>query len=146
MNKLEALVITGKLEVRFQGKEQLLNEVANLQKFIAENDFDNLAISFGRLSELTKDFTPNVSDYINSLYDFIFEVKEPLKREQELGLKEKLAMTLEELDVSLRTFNCLRRAGINTKYIDTMTMICLFSPFIDAAAIALIVFASTFYS
>ena len=42
--------------------------------------------------------------------------------------------------------NKYRRAGINTKYIDTMTMICLFSPFIDAAAIALIVFASTFYS
>ena len=39
-----------------------------------------------------------------------------------------------------------KRAGLNTHYIDAMTIICLVCPFIDGAAIALIVFVSTFYS
>ena len=39
-----------------------------------------------------------------------------------------------------------KRAGLNTNYIDTMTIICLAGPFIDAIAIALILFVSTFYS
>ena len=30
------------------------------------------------------------------------------------GLREDLEMTIEELDLSVRSFNCLKRAGINT--------------------------------
>ena len=35
--------------------------------------------------------------------------------EKEIGQKEKvLEMTIEELDLSVRSYNCLKRAGINT--------------------------------
>ena len=35
--------------------------------------------------------------------------------EKEEGKKEKvLEMTIEELDLSVRSYNCLKRAGINT--------------------------------
>jgi len=116
MNRLEALIIAAKLEVRLQQQEQLLNEVANLQKFIAESDYAKLAISFGRLSELIKDSGIDVSEYIQSLYEFISEAEENFQREQKFKKteEEKLNMTLEELDFTPRTYNCLRIKGKDT--------------------------------
>ena len=107
MNKLEALVITGKLELQFQGNEQLINEVINLRKFIVENDLDNLAISFGRLSELTKDLETDASTDMKFLYDLIVSAEVPMK-------KEGIDKSIETLNLSTRTYNCLRRAGVWT--------------------------------
>ena len=107
MNKLEALVITGKLEVQFQGKEQLVNEVINLQKFIVENDLDNLAISFGRLSEFIKDLEIDVSTDMKFLYDLIVSAEVPMK-------KEEIDKSIDTLNLSIRTENCLKRAGMWT--------------------------------
>lgn len=114
MNKLEALTITGKLEIRFQGKEQLLDEIVNLQKFIIENDLDNQAIILGRISELTKDFeTDVVSKDIKSLYDFIFERSKVEQLEVSMA-KENLDLLIEELMLTPRQFNDLKQIDINT--------------------------------
>lgn len=114
MNKLEALIITGKFEIRFQGKEQLLDEIVNLQKFIIENDLDNQAIILGRISELIKDFeTDVVSKDIKSLYDFIFERSKVEQLEVSMA-KENLDLLIEELMLTPRQFNDLKQIDINT--------------------------------
>jgi len=116
MNRLETLIITGKLEVRFQQHEQLLNELANLQKFIEERDYARLAISFGRLTELINDSEIDVSNHMQSLYKFISEAEEHFQREQKFNKteEEKLNMPLEDLDFSLHVYNCLKRVNIHT--------------------------------
>ena len=39
---------------------------------------------------------------------------EILEQKEESGKEKALEMTIEELDLSVRAFNCLKRAGINT--------------------------------
>ncbi len=39
---------------------------------------------------------------------------EILEKREEIGKEKLLEMTIEELDLSVRAFNCLKRAGINT--------------------------------
>ena len=39
---------------------------------------------------------------------------EILEKKEEDGREKALEMTIEELDLSVRAFNCLKRAGINT--------------------------------
>ena len=85
MNKLKAMMVTGALEVKFEGQEKLLNEVANLQKHILEDDEIHVA---------------NLKELYNSIF---------LKPKN-----EKLNLNIEELELTVRTYNCLKRAGINT--------------------------------
>ena len=126
MNRLDGLIITGKLEVRFQGQEQVLSELSKLQKCIAENDFPRLAISFGRLKESTKESEIDASEYLDSLYEFISEFEKILQREQEeqedqedqRAIEEKLNITLDELKyssrLSARPYTFLTREGKKT--------------------------------
>jgi DNA-directed RNA polymerase subunit alpha len=39
---------------------------------------------------------------------------EILEKKEESGKEKALEMTIEELDLSVRAFNCLKRAGVNT--------------------------------
>ena len=41
-------------------------------------------------------------------------ITEVLVEKNEKGKEKILEMTIEELDLSVRSFNCLKRAGINT--------------------------------
>ena len=106
MNKFEALIITGKLEVYFADEKRLLDEVKSIQKYIVDDDLVNLAISLGRLNELSKSPNENVSKHLEDLieYGVAFNV--------EMGNSRNI--TIEDLDFSVRTFNCMKRAGCNT--------------------------------
>ena len=57
-----------------------------------------------------------MSEHLNLFIDLSDEAKKPeIMIEKEETRKEKvLEMTIEELDLSVRSFNCLKRAGINT--------------------------------
>ena len=48
----------------------------------------------------------DLSDEVNST--------EILEKKEESGKEKALEMTIEELDLSVRAFNCLKRAGVNT--------------------------------
>ena len=89
MNKLKAMMVTGALEVKFEGQEKLLNEVANLQKHILEDDEIHVAIDIGRLKEMAN---LNISEDANlkELYNSIF-----LKPKN-----EKLNLNIEELELT----------------------------------------------
>ena len=106
MNKFEALIITGKLEVYFAGEKRLLDEVKSIQKYIVDDDLVNLAISLGRLNELSKSPNENVSKHLEDLigYGVAFNVE----------MRNSRNITIEDLDFSVRTFNCMKRAGCNT--------------------------------
>lgn len=106
MNKFEALIITGKLEVYFAGEKKLLDEVKSIQKYIVDDDLVNLAISLGRLNELSKSPNENVSKHLEDLieYGVAFNVE----------MRNSRNITVEDLDFSVRTFNCMKRAGCNT--------------------------------
>lgn len=117
MNRIEALVITGKLEIRFQKDEQILKELENLQKFITKRNLGKTAVSFGRICELVENSEIDVSEYMQYLYGFITDSEEKFQKKQEITMTEeerKLNMTLEELELCVRGYNCLKRVGINT--------------------------------
>ena len=55
---------------------------------------------------------------LNPVLTICDQISEPLRIHQHLSKKaareKALEMTIEELDLSVRSFNCLKRAGINT--------------------------------
>lgn len=106
MNKFEALVITGKLEVYLSGEKELFDEVKSIQKCIIDGDLINLAISLGRLYELSKSSNENVSKHLENLIGYVVE--------SNVKIKDKTNMTIEEMDLTVRAFNSLKRYGYNT--------------------------------
>lgn len=106
MNKFEALIITGKLEVYFAGEKELLDEVKSIQKYIVDDDLVNLAISLGRLNELSKSHNENVGKYLENLVKYCVT--------SNVEMEDKKNIAIEEMDLTVRTFNCMKRAGCNT--------------------------------
>ena len=107
MNKYEALMVTGKLEVQFEGQEMLLSEIAKLQNCIKKEDFVAGAISLGRLSELSKNCNAE-NENLEALAKFFSKCVAETESQQLMN------MPIEQLSLSVRAFNCLKRAGINT--------------------------------
>lgn len=106
MNKFEALIITGKLEVYLSGEKELFDEVKSIQKCIIDDDLINLAISLGRLYELSKSSNENASKHLEDLISYVVG--------SNVKIKDKTNMTVEEMDLTIRSFNCVKRAGCNT--------------------------------
>lgn len=106
MNKFEALIITGKLEVYLSGEKELFDEVKSIQKCIIDDDLINLAISLGRLYELSKSSNENVSKHLEDLISYVVE--------SNVKIKDKTNMTIEEMDLTVRSLNCVKRAGCKT--------------------------------
>ena len=57
-----------------------------------------------------------LNEHLNLFVDLSEEtnVVEMMVEKDEKGKEKILEMTIEELDLSVRSFNCLKRAGINT--------------------------------
>ena len=99
MNRLNIFVITGSLEVIFEGEERLLDEVARLQKHVSENDEIHTAIDIGRIVAMAKNFS---------------DADEAVRELQKAIFFDESAQMIDELEFSPRTYNCLCRAGITT--------------------------------
>ncbi|MBR2744474.1 MAG: hypothetical protein IKE01_04175 [Clostridia bacterium] len=104
MNKYEALIITGRLEVYFAGENELLDEVKSVQKCIVDDDLINLAISLGRLNELSNSTNENVGKLLDDLMRFCVS--------SNVEIEDNKNMILEEMGLSIRSYNCLARAGL----------------------------------
>ena len=105
MNKFEALIYTGKLEVRLQENEQAISELKNLQKYIAADDFMNVSISLGKITVLAKTETAEeINEDIGAIYEYVAGISKETVKE----------MSITEMGLSLRTTTCLTRAGIDT--------------------------------
>ena len=57
-----------------------------------------------------------LNEHLNPFVDLSEEmtVVELIAEKDDKGKEKVLEMTIEELDLSVRSFNCLKRAGINT--------------------------------
>lgn len=85
------------------------------------NDFDKLTLDVwtnGSISprEAISLAAKILSDHLDIFIDLSDEAKntEIMVEKEETQKEKKLEMTIEELDLSVRSYNCLKRAGINT--------------------------------
>lgn len=85
------------------------------------NDFDKLTLDVwtnGSVSprEAISLAAKILSDHLNIFIDLSDEAKntDVMVEKEETQKEKKLEMTIEELDLSVRSYNCLKRAGINT--------------------------------
>ena len=106
----EVLAVIGKLEVKFENNERVLNELLKLQRFISENNFINLAISFGRLCEILNISEIKENKEIQAIYDFIFDENTLM----EMYKGDILDLTITELGMNKKVSNYLWRSGIET--------------------------------
>lgn len=114
MNKFECLITTGKLEIQLRDMKNLLPELSAVQEATIEGNYAKAAIAFGRLSEISKKYelSNETIQNIELLSDFFTTITAPLFSGGKVD--EILALTVEELDFSVRDFNRLKRAGLNT--------------------------------
>jgi DNA-directed RNA polymerase subunit alpha len=84
-------------------------------------DYDKLTIEIWTNGTVTpKDALCEASRLLTAHYELFSELSDSTRSteimiEREEGMKEKLFdMSIEELDLSVRSYNCLKRAGINT--------------------------------
>lgn len=103
MDKLKALMITGSLEVKFEGRERLLNEVKILQKNILEDDVSHVAIEIGRLREMLNNLAGINAD------EKIIQLRNCILLEES---NANLDLPIDEMEFTVRTYNALYRAGI----------------------------------
>lgn len=105
-------------KVNFSVDNTRVGQVANYDKLILEVTTDGTIKPDEATSLGAKIMSEHLNLFINmteSMADFEIMV------EKEEDKKEKvLEMTIEELDLSVRSYNCLKRAGINT--VEELTM------------------------
>ena len=84
-------------------------------------DYDKLTLEVWTDGSITPDEAVSlaakiINEHLMQFIDLSEEAKNAdILIEKEVGQKEKvLEMTIEELDLSVRSYNCLKRAGINT--------------------------------
>lgn len=84
-------------------------------------DYDKLTLEVWTDGTITPDDAVSLgakilTEHLNLFVDLSDSAKNAeILVEKEVGTKEKvLEMTIEELDLSVRSYNCLKRAGINT--------------------------------
>lgn len=84
-------------------------------------DYDKLTLEVWTDGSITPDEAVSlaakiINEHLMQFIDLSEEAKDAnILIEKEVGQKEKvLEMTIEELDLSVRSYNCLKRAGINT--------------------------------
>lgn len=108
-NKFEAMIITGRLEIQLQEQKKALEEIRDLQRCIANDNFRDSAIILGRLLELASEVNQNAIENINILSEFCMKEEEMLNESN-----PAFNIKIKDMGFSSRAFNCLDRAGIKT--------------------------------
>ena len=104
MNKVEAMILLGTLEVEFEADEKMLKELSDLEEYIVKNDLLRAAVGFDKLKKMQ-----NLAKS---------EPKEMGKFEEWLLSQDEKQVTVDskisKLNLPTRAWNCLDRAGIKT--------------------------------
>jgi DNA-directed RNA polymerase alpha subunit len=101
-----------------------LSESVAAQSIVREKNQDidppALKLTIEELDLSVRSFNCLKRANINTVRDLIAKTPEEMMKVRNMGKKSldevqnKLAMTIDELDLSVRSFNCLKRANINT--------------------------------
>ncbi len=111
MNKYEALICTGKLEILLQDQEQMLKEIHQLQSCIVGNDYVNAGICFYELWKHSE-WSEEVFQNLKELSEFVTTENRKVAAGESKDIVTK--RSIEDLNLSVRAYNCLMRAGVRT--------------------------------
>lgn len=105
-------IFTPVKKVNFKVEDTRVGQVADYDKLILEV-WTNGTIKPDEAASLGSKILSEHLNLFITLTDHVSEVEIMVEKEEDK--KEKvLEMTIEELDLSVRSYNCLKRAGINT--------------------------------
>lgn len=105
-------IFTPVLKVNFSVENTRVGQITDYDKLIMEIWTNGSVLPDEALSIASKILNEHLLLFIN-LTDHVGGVEIMVEKEEDK--KEKiLEMTIEELDLSVRSYNCLKRAGINT--------------------------------
>ncbi len=105
-------IYTPVLKVNYKVEDTRLGQVTDFDKLTIEVWTDGTVGANDALSQAASLLTEYLQLFVNLSDE---KVSEPVLQDNTDGDHEKkLDTTIEELDLSVRSFNCLKRAGINT--------------------------------
>ncbi|MCQ2416835.1 MAG: DNA-directed RNA polymerase subunit alpha [Oscillospiraceae bacterium] len=105
-------IFTPVLKVNFKVEDTRLGQVTDYDKLTMEIWTDGTVRANDALSQAASLLTEYLQLFINLSDE---KITEPVLQPAQVdGKEKKLETTIEELDLSVRSFNCLKRAGINT--------------------------------
>ena len=105
-------IYTPVLKVNYQVEDTRLGQVTDYDKLTLEVWTDGTISAKEAISQAAN----LLNEHLKLFVDLSDEssITEVLVEKNEKGKEKVLEMTIEELDLSVRSFNCLKRAGINT--------------------------------
>ncbi len=105
-------IYTPVLKVNYRVEDTRLGNVTDYDKLILELWTDGTISAKEAVSQAANLLNEHLKLFINLSDES--SITEIMAEKDEKGKEKILEMTIEELDLSVRSFNCLKRAGINT--------------------------------
>ena len=106
-------IYTPVLKVNFRVEDTRLGNVTDYDKLILEVWTDGTVSAKEAVSQAANLLIEHLKSF-SALSDEVSTITDMMVEKDEKDNKKVLEMTIEELDLSVRSFNCLKRAGINT--------------------------------
>ncbi|MEG1773515.1 MAG: DNA-directed RNA polymerase subunit alpha [Oscillospiraceae bacterium] len=105
-------IYTPVLKVNYTVENTRVEQITDYDKLTIEVWTDGTISAKEAVSLAAKILNRQLNHFVN-LSDEAFSA-EILEKKEDSGKEKALEMTIEELDLSVRAFNCLKRAGVNT--------------------------------
>ena len=105
-------IYTPVLKVNYSVEDTRVDQVTDYDKLNLEVWTDGTISAKEAVGLAAKILTRQLNHFVNLSDDV--DATEILEHKEEEEVDKTLEMTIEELDLSVRAFNCLKRAGINT--------------------------------
>lgn len=105
-------IYTPVLKVNYTVQNTRVEQITDYDKLTLEVWTDGTISAKEAVSLAAKILNSQLNHFVN-LSDEVSST-EILEKKEETGKEKTLEMTIEELDLSVRAFNCLKRAGVNT--------------------------------
>ena len=99
-------------KVNYQVEDTRVGQVTDFDKLTLEVWTDGSIKPDEAVSQAARVLSKRISIFLN-LTEEIDET-DPLEEREEEDREQRLEMMIEDLDLSVRSYNCLKRAGINT--------------------------------
>ena len=105
-------IYTPVLKVNYVVENTRVEQITDYDKLTVEVWTDGTISAKEAISLAAKILNRQLNHFVD-LSDETFST-EILEKKEDTGVAKALEMTIEELDLSVRAFNCLKRAGVNT--------------------------------